>query len=224
MKSGNIKANIRKRNRVRRVERLQLVLQGLDAGKSQRKIAKELGCDEGTIRRDIKKLQLPAPYLKAVESGDSAEKYLRAIRAGAAAADRNERIAEEFETGCHSDALTEVLLEWSMGKELATADEVMIFDMAERRNWEIGDKLNAPRRNPRAVFALCEGGELPKSMPERIEFYVRALVSALVLIAPERVIRNRAINKALKEAQKSARRPRAPRSWHREYTVERRHV
>jgi len=67
-------------NRVRGEKRLELILLGLDEGKSQRRIAAELGYAEGTVRRCIEIMQLPELSLTRVLEGAPAEKYIRAER------------------------------------------------------------------------------------------------------------------------------------------------
>ena len=62
-------------------ERLEYVQRGLAQGKTQRAIARELGVDEGTVRRDLKKLQLPPQDLAKVQQGAAAEAFLRGARA-----------------------------------------------------------------------------------------------------------------------------------------------
>ena len=65
-------------------ERRKLVALGVQAGKSNRAIAKELGCDEGTVRRDRKFLATP---VVSVQSGNHTygprsrkQSYLPAIK------------------------------------------------------------------------------------------------------------------------------------------------
>ena len=200
-------------NRPRGADRLVLVRQGLDLGKSQRQIACELGVDEGTIRRDIKKLQLPEIARLAVEAGDSAEQYLRAARTDAAQAEIQARMAQEKSNSCHSDALAKVVLDWLDKKDLVVADEERILDSAERVLWTVGDSLATPRRNPQKVLARFERGELPDYMPARIEHYISVLVEALPLIAPEKTIRTEAIRKAVVAVHNPERRPVARRPW-----------
>lgn len=50
-------------------ERLPIVARGKEAGKSNREIAKELNCDEATVRGDLKKLALPPEQLAAIRQG-----------------------------------------------------------------------------------------------------------------------------------------------------------
>ena len=48
-KTTNGRNRMQKPTRVRGAKRIEMILQGLNAGKSQRKIADELGVDEGTV-------------------------------------------------------------------------------------------------------------------------------------------------------------------------------
>ena len=205
-------------------ERLELICSGLIAGKSQREIAGELGWDEGTIRRDIKKLCLPEDELNAIADGGSAEKHLRVLmqhRATEArrvlrqrgAEERRVRIPEDEATGVHSNALAEIVLDWLMTKDLTRPDEEMILDMVERKSWTAGDQPAPARRDSAKVLALCERGELPSDMPERIDFFVTALVSAILMLEPVRLIRDSAIKKASRAARNPQRRPAPRRPW-----------
>jgi hypothetical protein len=205
-------------DRPRGKERLELICSSLIAGKSRREIALELGWDEGTIRRDIKKLYLPEDKLNAIADGDSAEKHLRVlmrqraddakrVRHQRGAEERRVRIPEEQAAGVHSEALAKLVLDWLMTKELTRPDEEMILDLVERESWMAGDQPDLARRDSAKVFALCDAGDPPGDMTERIDSYVNALVSATLMLAPERLIRHSAIKKAWRAAHNPARRP-----------------
>jgi hypothetical protein len=196
-----------------------MIVQGLNAGKSQRRIAAELGYDEGTIRRDLQILLLPDSYLKAILTGATAEKYLRSERYKAAenamrlqlaaekeAAEKSkqQRIGEEMATACHSDALASLLLRW-LRRNLSASYAEQLMNLVDPGNWSIGDQPTTPCSQPAKTLAFCMQGELPDNSPEVLEFYVSALLTALPLIAPERLIRDRAIEKAKRVAESSSR-------------------
>ena len=207
-------------DRISPTERLKLVREGLQQGKSRRAIARELGCDEGTIRRDIAKLQLPEESIEAIEQGAPAEQFLRMSRLASAMLERDHRLEEELATGVHSDAVAEDVLTYLLEKELVRADEMMILDMVDRRIWKLRDVAVVARRNPAQALAYCEGDNVPTYMPAAIEHYVDTLSRALPLIAPEKLIRDRAITKiktAVEDPER--RRPRASC-----YTVRQPHV
>jgi transposase-like protein len=203
---------MKQKDRISPLERLNQVRAGLQQDKSQRAMAKELGCDEGTIRRDIAKLQLPDEALGAIEQGAAAEQFFRKSRIEVALQEREQRLQEERATEAHSDAVAETVLSYLFKKDLVRADEVMILDMVDRRIWQLPNLVAKARRNPARALARCEGGSVPADMPERIEQYAVTVSGALVLIAPEKLIRDRAVTK-IKTAVESPNRRRPRGSW-----------
>ncbi len=195
------------RDRVSLAARLGLVEQGVIDGKSQRQIARELGCDEGTVRRDLEILALPEDQVLAIRNGDSAEKYLRARRRQEAAerlrlrqqqiaAEQRTRLQEEKTSGIHSDETSKAVLDWLGSKELLPPDEERILEMVDRWSWRARDQQEFPCSDPKEVFLICEHGSPPADMIERLNVYVTILTSALLLLAPELAIRDSAIKKA----------------------------
>jgi hypothetical protein len=142
--------------RAKGAERIELVRQGLEEGKSNGQLARELGFDEGTIRRDIKKLELPEDSLDAVKNGESAEQHLRAARFAAAAQERETRLLEEKETGCHSNALAEHVLGFLMDKEFTSKHEEHILDKLDRQNWTSYDGAASARVDLPKTLLHCE--------------------------------------------------------------------
>ncbi len=194
-------------NRVRGAARLDLVKRALAAGKSRRKIARELGYDEGTIRRDLKILALPEHQVLAIRNGATAEKFLRARRRQEAAEQRELRwqqaaeaqrirLQEEKASGINSDETAKAVLGWLMTKDLLPPDKEMILNMVDYWSWSAGDQQVLPWTDPKRVFLSCERGRPPDEMGERLDFYVTILRSALFLLAPELAIRDSAIKKA----------------------------
>jgi hypothetical protein len=213
---------MQKPTRVRGAQRIEMILQGLNAGKSRRKIAAELGVDEGSVRRDLKILLLPEPYLSAILTGAPAEKYLRSERHKAAenaerlrlaaekeAAEKSkwQRLSEEKLTGCHSNALARLLLRWLDTKLPAASYIEQLMEIVDRKNWYIGDQMATPSLNPPETLALCGLGDESGEMFDKIEFLASVLELALPLIAPEKIIRCRAIDKAMRVVQNPGRCP-----------------
>jgi IS30 family transposase len=58
----------------------EFIMRGLEQNKSRRAIAKELSCDEGTIRRELRKLELPEHWVEAIKQGSPAERFVRTLR------------------------------------------------------------------------------------------------------------------------------------------------
>ncbi len=193
-----------KQERVSGPERLKLVREGLEHGKSQRQIARELGFDPSVIRRDVKILQLPSTMLEAVEGGADAEQYLRAVHLQRAAEAIQQRLDEERADGCHSTALAGEIQIWLRAKDLAQSYEKQLLDIVERANWEIPSQLDTPRQRPDKVLARASGGD-PEYMTERLVHLANVLLKAMPMIAPEREIRDAALQKVRAEVLKPRR-------------------
>src|SRR4051794_6498424 len=56
-------------------QRWEFILRGLEQNKSRRAIAKELACDEGTIRRELRKLELPEEWGRRGWSQEQVARY-----------------------------------------------------------------------------------------------------------------------------------------------------
>jgi hypothetical protein len=123
------------------------VRQGLKDGKLQRQIAREPGCNEGTVRRDISILQLPADWVKRIENGEPAEPFLRKARIAAAREEQQQRLQAETQTGHHSDEIAKEVLNWLMTKPLLRVDEEVIIDKVDRKLCDAYKITAAPRRD-----------------------------------------------------------------------------
>jgi transposase-like protein len=204
-------------NRPKGAQRLELVRGGLDQGKSQREIARELGWDQGTIRRDIAKLSLPPDKLQAIQKGDSAEKHLNRARFEKTGKDpiaerkkrkrllaEEKRLLAEKETGVHSDALATIILDWLGPKNLTTHEESAVLKGVQEDKGRFPDRHGEPSRDPAKVLEHFERKYRPRNdcdMLERLNYYVSVLLSALPYIEPERDIYYGAVDKALREVR-----------------------
>jgi hypothetical protein len=200
-------------DRPRGTERLELICRGLDEGKSQRKIADELGYDEGTIRRDLDKLALPNDQLIAIQNGDTAEQYLDKARFEKTGIDqkvlkiRRKRLRAEKATGVPSDEAEKVVSAWLIEKVPITRIQQLILHDVEGHSQDIPDQQRAPRSDTAALFSRFERGMVDGRLTESINSQVNVLVSVLVHIAPEKAIRDAAIRKAQQEARRRAPHP-----------------
>jgi hypothetical protein len=215
------------KTRSRGAERLELVRRGRDQGKSNREIARDLGCDEGTVRRDLKKLRLPEDQLIAIQEGDPAEQYLDKARFEKTGIDqkvrkiRRKRLLTEKVTGVPSDEAANAVSAWLVKKEPYTAVQQLLLKHVGQYCKNIPDRQRAPRSDTAKVFALCEAGEMLKPSTDRADFHVRVLASALVHIAPEKLIRDSAIKKAQQAARTREPYPPEPAGWEKQRAVQR---
>ena len=200
-------------------ERFSIVRQGLKDGKLQRQIARELGCNEGTVRRDISILQLPADWVKRIENGEPAEPFLRKARIASAKEEQQQRLQAETQTGHHSDEIAKEVLNWLMTKPLLRVDEEAIIDKVDRKLCDAYKITAAPRRDVGKTLAYCERNKLPCDSPDEIEFCTNVLSQTLLLVASEKLIRDNAINKIAAAVRQPTRRPPPPRRPFGVYTV-----
>jgi hypothetical protein len=208
------------RTQPRGAERRELVRRGLEERKSQRQIARELGCDEGTVRRDIATMSLPADNLIAIQKGDTVEKHLDEVRFEktgrdqAAIKKRRKRLWEENKkSGVHSDEAAKAVSAWLVKKEPYTAHQQAYLKHVKEFCENIPDLQRTPRSDIARVFAVCERGELAHPSTDGIDYCPRVMVSALIRIAPEKVIRDAAIKKALQAARSRKPYPPEPPAW-----------
>jgi hypothetical protein len=189
---------------------LPIIIRGIEEGKSMRGIARELGCDDKTIARDLRKLALPAEQLAAIQEGDSVEKYLNEALLRETGIDRSardkltRRRRQEEQSGKHSDDLARAVLGWFSTKELTNDNLEIVLNHVKREiEWlrdsqlasssrTFGDVVEPVERNPNVDRRL--------TLPE-LDFLNRCasgLVIGLPRVEPLQVIRQSALDKAIK--------------------------
>lgn len=194
-------------------ERLPIIIRGIEEGKSIRGIAHEIGCDDKTIARDLRKLALPAEQLAAIQEGDSAEKYLNAALLQETGVDWNvrnkigRRRREDDRDGRHSDALAQGLLGWLSTKSLTDCKTDLVLMNAIR--WRPSPPDGLPNGKSRKFGELVAPVERDPyvdrrlTMPELnfIEQCATELARGLVRVEPVRAIRQSALRKAMQSVQ-----------------------
>jgi hypothetical protein len=148
---NKVPAPARRKKCPKPAERLPIIIRGIEAGKSIRGIARELGCDDKTIARDLRKLALPAEQLAAIQEGDSAEKYLNAAllrKTGVDWSTRNKlgrRRRDDEKSGKHSDLLASALLGWLSTKNLSNSSIKVTLEHAKLISERLPDnRASAP--------------------------------------------------------------------------------
>jgi hypothetical protein len=187
-------------------------------GWSNRAIARKLGCNEGTVRRDVKKLQLAEQDRILLDQGAAAEPLLRRDRQERKHArerahreyvtkEQSRRVIEERSDGRHSDAISSAALAWLFkptcnGRLVDfTRDETInLVHSAAENLWKqyVGDLPHLSLSGYRNVIKMLEKEEpLGKvtEFTEAINYYTSMLIKIMLQIAPETEIRNAAIDK-----------------------------
>lgn len=178
------------------VERRKIVDTELRGGKSRRQIARQLGCDEGTVRRDMKVLALPASELARAQRGMAVEPLLRRDRRRKERLQHIARAQEEQRSAAYSSSLAETVFEWLKSAPLFPVDALRVIGMADQRCWRAGMTFNqaaAPDADPADVIDNMQPGALPDDMAGRIEFYALWLERWLTRLEPNRDTRDRAL-------------------------------
>lgn len=197
------------RKLVKGFERWKIVRRGIEDGKSVRASARELGCDDHTVLRDLKILDLPPEQIAAIKQGDSAEKYLNEALLRETGIDRSarnklaRRRRDDEASGKHSGPLANDLLAWLSNKKLTNSDTELVLTEATHYSKSLADRQPTAEtgRFEEVVAPLerkKEAGRLDKvGEPAFIEQCARKLVRALDRVEPVQVIRQAALRKAI---------------------------
>jgi hypothetical protein len=189
-------------------DRLSTISRGIEEGKTNRQIARDLGCDEATVRRDLKKLALPPEQLAAIQEGDSAEKYLNDALLRQTGIDRRardkigRRRREDQESGKHSESLADALLDWLSTKSPSDSDIALVLKgaMSQSEFLTDGELIPVSRKFGHVVAPLERhpslGYRRTATEPDFLDQCTRELVRSLVRVEPAQVVRQSALKKA----------------------------
>jgi hypothetical protein len=185
--------------------RLEAVRERILAGKSFRQIARELDCDEKTVRRDYRKLLLPADKQQLIFSGAACEPILRKQESIAkeqerrrvvveAAQSRQRQLIEEKRSGVLSNNVRDSVFDFLAKYDLFPIHKLEIIKLAARRCWDAGNLREDSRiGDHRTAMALTKPEQVPG---DRLFLDVLAewLFRWLVRFEPNRDIRDRGID------------------------------
>jgi len=193
--------------RLSRKDRLFRVQLGVSTGKSNRQIAKELRVDEGTVRRDRLTLRLSKEDLQAVRAGAAVEPLLRKHERRKAAAARGKHEAAERECQFLTNRLAKLITSWLSQFSLIAPDKLHIIMGVDRWSWEHGTKMTAyiPDSKIRATIeAVKPKADDHLELFALIELLKEWLFRWIVMIEPDRDIRNRALTNIRQELERQA--------------------
>jgi len=189
------------------LSRLEAVRQGIVAGKSFRQIARELNCDEKTVRRDNAKLRLPADKQQLILAGEACEPILiqqqqiaqaeeRRRVALEAAQNRQRLLAEERRSGSLSNALGDSIVAFLGMFDLLPANKLHIIRSVEKWCWSTGNLSHATFMSYKDAIALTSPGNPPMDTISLINYLTEWLYRWLIRSEPNCEIRDRGITKA----------------------------
>lgn len=159
-------------------ERQRFVALGIKAGKSNRAIAKELGVDEGTIRRDRKYLATPAAE--------------RPIKAPRRVKPRKVRLAfhpeDAVSRGLHFRRMTRAVRRWILEERVILPDLEHVVHEAGKRLFhsrELVKKLPMPTKSPTELLLLIRPADpVEDDMPSKLEFHADWLARWIACCLP----------------------------------------
>lgn len=194
-------------NPMSRRDRLFRVQVGIAAGKSNRQIAKQLSVDEGTIRRDRLTLALSKEDLQAVRSGAAVEPLLRKQERRKAATAREKHEAAERESQFLTNRLAKLITNWLNEFNLIPPNKLHIFMGVERWSWvhvtSMPDHIPESRIKATIEAAKPTADNLEETFA-LIEYLKEWLFRWIVLIEPDRHVRDRALTKIRQELERQS--------------------
>ena len=188
-----------------RAERLTQVPVLLNSGKSNREIARVLGVNEGTIRRDRRTLALSNTEVQAIQAGAHAEPLLKRQKVSAIEDLRRQQEIEEERSGTISKRLARAISDWLSHFLLCGPDKLWILQQAEKRSWHshvMSDTLFTISDAARVIAQTRPGKDIPEYAPDLMEWLLRWLIDWVLKIEPNRQIRESAFRNLLHEVQR----------------------
>ncbi|HKV90936.1 MAG TPA: hypothetical protein VJW20_00160 [Candidatus Angelobacter sp.] len=192
------------RSRISRNDRLLRVQIGVAARKSNRQIAKQLGVDEGTVRRDRLTLRLSKEDIRRVKSGAAVEPLLRKHERQQAATARERHEAAERESQFLSNRLAKRIDHWLNQFNMLPVDKIHVVGGIDRWSWEFQTpkRISVPDSQIESTIECVKPkADYLKEAFAVIEFAKEWLFRWIVLVEPDRDIRDRALTKARQELE-----------------------
>jgi hypothetical protein len=181
------------------------VSSGVAHKKSNRQIARELGCDEATVRNDRKALSLPAEVRALVMRDLPVAPLLRQQQAHEAATARQRQEAAERASLFLTNRLAKLMQEWLSAFSLIPADKLHIVRPIDRLSWFHTSNGEASV-NDSQIKAAIERAKPSPNQPEEvfalIEWLKVWLFRWLVKVEPNRDIRDRALTKIIQALER----------------------
>jgi hypothetical protein len=178
---------------------------GVASKKSNRQIARELGCDEATVRNDRKALALPAEARKLLWRDLPVAPLLRQQKAHEAATARQRQEAAERASHFLTNRLTRLMEEWLNGFTLIAVDKLHIVRPLDRASWFDTSNGKAAMTDSQIKAAIEKAKPIPQQPEEvyaLIEWLKAWLFRWLVTVEPDRDIRDRALTKLIQALEK----------------------
>lgn len=184
--------------RLTRKDRLFRVQVGVAAGRSNRQIAKHLGVDEGTVRRDRLTLLLSREEVQAVRAGAPVEPLLRKQERRKAATVREKHEAAERESQFLSNRLAKWIDRWLTQFTMAPANKLHVIRGVDPWSWQFQTPKGICMQDSKIGSTIERVKPKANYLEETfavIEFAKEWLIRWIVVVEPDRDIRDRALTR-----------------------------
>jgi hypothetical protein len=174
------------------------VSSGVAHKKSNRQIARELGCDEATVRNDRKALSLPAEARKLVLLDLPVAPLLREHQEREAAIARQRQEAAERDSLFLTNRLAKLMEDWLSSFLLIAPDKLHVVRAVDRFSWSHSSNGEACVDHSQIKAAIENAKPTPHQPNEvfaLIEWAKAWLFRWLVKVEPNRDIRDRALTR-----------------------------
>jgi transposase len=195
------------RSSLSRRDRLFRVQIGVAAGKSNRQIAKLLGVDEGTVRRDRLTLLLSKEDLQAVRAGAAVEPLLQKQERRKAATAREKQEIAEMQSLFLTNRLARLVDRWLEQFPIGSPNKLHVISGVDVLSWHYQSPAGAfipDSRIQATIEAAKPNCPPPPEAPLLIEYAKAWLFRWIVLVEPDKAVRDRALTKVRQELERQS--------------------
>jgi hypothetical protein len=195
--ANNVAHNIPSQLKPTRAQRIFKVRLFIILGKSNRTIARELGCDEGTIRNDRKLIALPDEKVRQAMAGAPVARLMREHKAVEAAQIRKRQEQAEKKAYFLTNKLAKAIDEWIKRFPLLPVNRLRVIRAVDPLCWFHRAHSNTVHDSAiKAVIASTRPtAQEPSDDFALIEWLVAWLYAWITRVEPYRDVRDRALAK-----------------------------
>lgn len=166
-------------------------------GKSNREIARELGCDEGTIRNDRKLIALPDEKVRQAMAGAPVARLMREHKAVESAQIRKRQENAEKKAYFLTNKLANAIDEWIRRFPLLPVNRLRVIRAVDPLSWFHGAPASTVHGSPikAAITSTRPTAQEPSDDFALIEWLIAWLYAWITKVEPYHDVRDRALTK-----------------------------
>ena len=205
------------------VQRAAALAQLTTSGCTLRGLADDLPCSEGLLRWYLQIAKLSEADKSKITVGESAKRVLSDSKEKKATLERFEQLRQQGAIDAISEQFKQLGIRWINEQELQGFYVELLLSEVDRRLWNIGGGNRTARQgNADLLWQSIQNSE-PKDKklsygPDLLEYLIEWMIAWILLLAPERALRELVIQKLKRHAQRSVQRI-FHRLWQRESLI-----